>query len=111
MAIGIMITSLLGMHTTCSHTLSDFYEQMFVVLMNKVQRLSTYRWMKKEHQYMQQLYFSCEISDVYIHRVFYRWKNSVLAAYTSVVCLVTRNLHLQIYMEASGVHFPTYTIW
>ena len=52
MAIGIMITSLLGMHTTCSHTLSDFYEQMFVVLMNKVQRLSTYRWMKKEHQYV-----------------------------------------------------------
>ena len=106
MAISIMITSLLGIYTTCSHTLSGFYEQMFVVLMNKVQRLSTYRWMKKEHQYMQQLYFSCEISDVYIHRVFYRWR-ARFWQHALVVCLVGRNLHLQIYMEASGVHFPT----
>ena len=55
-------------------------------------------------------YFSCEISDVYIHRVFYRWRGRFWQ-HGLVFCLVGRNLHLQIYMEASGVHFPTYTIW
>ena len=32
------------MHTTCSHTLSGFYEQMFVVLMKHIEQLISVGW-------------------------------------------------------------------